>query len=558
MSTNSMCSFCEKKSPKLKACSKCHLTPYCSKECQRKDWKRHKLWCEGIQKSFSSREASHQELDATNIERQISSPGANSGGPHEAKGKKSHGNHNGPASQERRACNWCQKVCEEYQRCSRCKTTLYCSPVCQRKDWLDGHQKDCKPLVPQSTSAPPLKQKDKAAGEHRDQANATEENPQGQVSYVCEWCQKYIDLPLRCSGCTSVTYCSEECKMKDWESEHKIKCERNRKPKGVKQTSPSKPPEAVTSTDPAVPHGAEGMSTFCSWCKTFLDNPMKCTGCRKVAYCSKECQKKAWAKDHHMVCKGKTQPGEKTAELSAASTKDREKEGATAVAASDVPDCEICHLCKKRGDGMKKCARCKTVLYCSKTCQRMDWPQHKLECVTVDGVIKTKEFQKAEVESRRAAEAAGGPRMTYADLLAQMMGFGPAFEPSFNAGPRMGWSEAKRIAATKFLGYNIIDSLDELPRESLWLTPVTQNRVLLVNISGLHPYQTRHAIYIKDVNKEETFVMFYLDFDRPYPYFSWSQLTPGNYICIENAVFHNFMDGTTGIRVDEASDVRII
>ncbi|XP_067669581.1 uncharacterized protein [Haliotis asinina] len=547
MSTNSVCSVCERRSPKPKACSKCHLTPYCSKECQRKDWKRHKVWCEGIQKSFSNRETSQQELDKTNMKTQTSS----SEGLNQVKGGKRQGEDSGSAPQERNACNWCQKVCEQYQRCSRCKVTRYCSAVCQRKDWFNGHQKECNPLVPQSSpSVAPVKQKDKHEDEQPNQANVTDENP--EVSYVCEWCQKYIDFPLRCLGCTKVTYCSEECKKKDWELEHKTKCENNKK--ALNRSSPSKPSEylpCTTNSDPTNPDLAEGMLHSCSWCQTFLDKPLKCTGCRKVAYCSRDCQKKAWTKDHHKLCNGTKPSREKTATQPAAAKENR-KEHEAAVTSGD-PHLETCYRCKKRGDGMKKCARCKNVLYCSKSCQREDWPRHKRDCITVDGVIKTKEFEKAEEESRRCFEPEGGPQMTYADLLAQMMGFGP-----FNVRPRMDWSEARRIAKTKFLGYDIIESLIDLHREFLWMTPVTRNKVLLTSISGLHPYQARHAIYIKDVNLEETFVMFYLSFDNPYPFFSWSQLTPGNYICIQNAVFHNFLDGTTGIRVDEASDVRII
>lgn len=44
---NKICDTCyDKKNPDiLKACVKCKLTFYCSKECQLKAWPKHKLWC---------------------------------------------------------------------------------------------------------------------------------------------------------------------------------------------------------------------------------------------------------------------------------------------------------------------------------------------------------------------------------------------------------------------------------------------------------------------------------------------------------------------------------
>jgi hypothetical protein len=43
------CSYCAKinniKKQKLKVCGKCGQVKYCNKECQRSDWKKHKLEC---------------------------------------------------------------------------------------------------------------------------------------------------------------------------------------------------------------------------------------------------------------------------------------------------------------------------------------------------------------------------------------------------------------------------------------------------------------------------------------------------------------------------------
>ena len=40
---------------------------------------------------------------------------------------------------------------------------------------------------------------------------------------------------------------------------------------------------------------------------------------------------------------------------------------------------DCCHTCGKIVK-CKKCARCKEVSYCSRECQKKDWPRHKKEC----------------------------------------------------------------------------------------------------------------------------------------------------------------------------------
>jgi hypothetical protein len=56
------CFTCKKDNSELKKCSNCLSISYCSKECQRNDWKRHKLECEDKKKELDNRKREHYEL----------------------------------------------------------------------------------------------------------------------------------------------------------------------------------------------------------------------------------------------------------------------------------------------------------------------------------------------------------------------------------------------------------------------------------------------------------------------------------------------------------------
>ena len=63
---------------------------------------------------------------------------------------------------------------------------------------------------------------------------------------------------------------------------------------------------------------------------------------------------------------------------------------------------------------------------------------------------------------------------------------------------------------------------------------------------------------LQDRKGVEVRIFFYLDNNKSEPYFQWCQLDRGNFLCLEHAYIHTFLDGTTGIRVDDACDVSII
>jgi hypothetical protein len=46
-------------------------------------------------------------------------------------------------------------------------------------------------------------------------------------------------------------------------------------------------------------------------------------------------------------------------------------------------DTSQCAACGNTDGGLKRCARCKEVRYCSPLCQKTHWPAHKLSCGAV-------------------------------------------------------------------------------------------------------------------------------------------------------------------------------
>lgn len=57
------CSVCNKRDAVVKSCSACNIIDYCSRECQKKDWKKHKLFCLSVK---VSRSASPLSRDSSN------------------------------------------------------------------------------------------------------------------------------------------------------------------------------------------------------------------------------------------------------------------------------------------------------------------------------------------------------------------------------------------------------------------------------------------------------------------------------------------------------------
>lgn len=93
-----VCMCCGLEDSNMKRCTKCKSVAYCSHECQRTDWKRHRLACQT------------QQLPTTV-----------------------------PLMS---CCNSCGVLGTEMKKCGQCKNASYCGPECQRTDWKN-HKPTC-------------------------------------------------------------------------------------------------------------------------------------------------------------------------------------------------------------------------------------------------------------------------------------------------------------------------------------------------------------------------------------------------------------------------------
>ena len=209
----------------------CALGVYCSNSCKEADWSRHKVFCE-----HSSVEEKLEGSKPTVIAKNV--------------------------------CASCGKKSDALKHCGRCMNISYCSKSCQQADW-SRHKAVC-------------------------QRSSTEEKLEGSKSTAaardaCAFCGKKSDAPMHCGWCMNISYCSTSCQQNDW-SRHKDVCQ---------SRLPHSKPEASTSV--AETRDRAEVKRECSSCGEASESLKHCTRCRKVSYCGRSCQQADWPR-HKSMC----------------------------------------------------------------------------------------------------------------------------------------------------------------------------------------------------------------------------------------------------------------
>ncbi|OXA62048.1 protein CBFA2T1 [Folsomia candida] len=135
----------------------------------------------------------------------------------------------------------------------------------------------------------------------------------------------------------------------------------------------------------------------------------RCSRCKSIGYCSPACQKAHWPK-HRQTCgvpllskedQAKHNDmmmnvGKELAKQLDSVTSEKEEKNKSNTSNNGAKKGKIvnspkpvhltkCGSCGKdeveQEGGLKRCARCKSIRYCSFNCQKEDWPRHKKVCI---------------------------------------------------------------------------------------------------------------------------------------------------------------------------------
>ncbi|CEM05152.1 unnamed protein product [Vitrella brassicaformis CCMP3155] len=287
--------------------------------------------------------------------------------------------------------------------CSTCKTTFYCSPECQMKDW-PNHKKICKPVrqikkAPDKAEEPtqPTAEQPPTVSEERERpvtpiSPSSPLPPAPQQQPTQAWLpppfqhptqaapkeppeRRYAPTPFVGSGC------SEGCSRQAADPHTVIYPVKQQQPQLQPQPQQQPAAEAAPAQDER-----GGVFGTCSVCRRPADKV--CGRCESVVYCSASCQKKDWL-SHRRHCerlrrrlRHSTGPGP-LGEPSSATPDEDDSDGQGIRRAFRAPSSRRipaarCIVCGRHATTL--CGGCRAVSYCGPTCEKEHWLTHRQVC----------------------------------------------------------------------------------------------------------------------------------------------------------------------------------
>lgn len=274
-----VCCFCYESSKRLKRCVGCLQVSYCSKECQKEDWRRrHRVECKAMKPLKKNMTYQTTKSKVKDEKEELK--------PYERQNK----TEDGKSSELLDCCSVCAKKAD-LKTCKECHKIRYCSRDCQRVDWKT-HKTNCK--------------KEKGATENHGEQD-------DETLSICAHC-RVKGTHNACEYCSVVFYCSQTCQQLDW-GKHKTTCKLRTGKTKIPETLTVEQctifglvtPEENNGVDPNDAHVLEGdkelfnSRVFCNRCK---DQPsiLTCPNCNSATYCSVFCLDQD--KDGHKeICK---------------------------------------------------------------------------------------------------------------------------------------------------------------------------------------------------------------------------------------------------------------
>ena len=449
----------------LIVCAQCKQTQYCSKDCQQWHWSHgHSKACTGkfkngaiqapvddnheVSNAFSD-DASIQAFDESAA--QCNTPGSQDSIMEALRAsQKQNASRSLPltptAANNQQKCKACgmdkEYVPDGMKKCGRCFKVSYCSTECLEWDWASGgHLQVCtgvseaerivgRQKAPSNLDA--SGEDDASIAAFDSNINDQPEMPRthGDIMEVLRKSEKQSSsqdeeqLPvidpsrctacgmnetyvpegmLKCSRCSIVPYCSDDCRQWDWTSGgHVNTCSALTKAERINALSSSTIGASIPGDDDSIDafETPEKEPINCAACNTspdFVpDGMIECPKCGSVSYCSTDCMTWHWKQGgHYKVCQGNTcrEPDiavvDDDSEVMSIDPFDSEDHSplsqAGAMAAIEQSQdqarggkkslkCQACNIDSEFvSDEMLSCERCQNVSYCSTDCMQWHW-----------------------------------------------------------------------------------------------------------------------------------------------------------------------------------------